>query len=94
MAIGMTISREAGVGVETIGFYERRGLIEQPPRPRGGGYRYYDSDVIGRAFMLWAERIAAAMVFAAALYFLYQATLYAFPIANRPRSRPVFRAFR
>lgn len=35
-----------------------------------------------RAFMLWAERIAAAMVFATALYFLYQATLYAFPIAT------------
>lgn len=51
MAIEMTISRaarEAGVGVETIRFYERRGLIEQPPRPRGGGYRIYDDDVVGR----------------------------------------------
>lgn len=51
MAIRMTIShaaRQAGVGVETIRFYERRGLIEQPPRPRGGGYRFYDDDVVGR----------------------------------------------
>jgi Hg(II)-responsive transcriptional regulator len=51
MAIGMTISRaaeQAGVGVETIRFYERRGLIEQPPRPRGGGYRFYDDDVVER----------------------------------------------
>lgn len=30
-----------------------------------------------RAFTLWAERIGAALVFAAALYFLYQAVLYA-----------------
>lgn len=51
MTIRMTISRaarQAGVGVETIRFYERRGLIAQPPRPRGGGYRFYDDDVVGR----------------------------------------------
>jgi cytochrome c-type biogenesis protein len=30
-----------------------------------------------RTFTLWAERIGAALVFAAALYFLYQAALYA-----------------
>lgn len=51
MAIGMTISRaaqQADVGVETIRFYERRGLIEQPPRPRVGGYRIYDNDVVER----------------------------------------------
>jgi len=33
-------ARYAGVGVETIRFYERRGLIEQPPR-RESGYRQY-----------------------------------------------------
>lgn len=51
MAIGMTISRaaqRAGVGVETIRFYERRGLIRQPPRPRSGGYRFYDNNVVER----------------------------------------------
>lgn len=35
----MTIGKVAdvvGVGVETIRFYERRKLIEQPPRPRDG----------------------------------------------------------
>jgi Hg(II)-responsive transcriptional regulator len=47
----MTISRaaeQAGVGVETIRFYERRGLIEQPARPRSGGYRFYDDEVVER----------------------------------------------
>jgi len=51
MAIGMTISRaaeRAGVGVETVRFYERRGLIEQPARPRTGGYRFYDNEVVER----------------------------------------------
>lgn len=46
----MTISRaanEAGVGVETIRFYERKGLIEQPLRPNGG-YREYDRETVER----------------------------------------------
>ncbi|XSC45680.1 MerR family DNA-binding protein [Bradyrhizobium sp. RDT10] len=51
MAKGMTISRvaeRAGVGVETIRFYERRGLVKQPQRPKNGGYRCYDEDVVER----------------------------------------------
>lgn len=51
MATGMTISRaaeQAGVSIETIRFYERRGLIEQPARPRSGGYRFYDDEVVER----------------------------------------------
>lgn len=51
MATGMTISRaaqRAGVGVETIRFYERRGLIEQPARPRSGGYRFYGDEIVER----------------------------------------------
>src|SRR5258708_33620723 len=51
MAADLTISRaaeRAGVGIETIRFYERRGLIEQPMAPRDGGYRVYDTAVIER----------------------------------------------
>ncbi|MAW86272.1 MAG: MerR family transcriptional regulator [Phyllobacteriaceae bacterium] len=51
MANPMTIARaaeKAGVGVETIRFYERRGLIAQPPKPRDGGYRHYDRETIER----------------------------------------------
>lgn len=47
----MTISRaaeRAGVGIETIRFYERRGLIQQPLRPQSGGHRCYDDAVIAR----------------------------------------------
>lgn len=48
---GVTISKaahEAGVGVETIRFYERKRLIEQPPKPASGGYRLYSDETIER----------------------------------------------
>jgi DNA-binding transcriptional MerR regulator len=38
------LATELGIGVETIRFYERRGLIPQPVRV-GGGYRHYGDDV-------------------------------------------------
>jgi MerR family transcriptional regulator, copper efflux regulator len=41
------VAKAARVGVETIRFYEREGLIAQPPR-RGAGYRQYSPDVIRR----------------------------------------------
>lgn len=34
------LAQQAGVGVETVRFYERKGLIEEPPR-RPSGYRQY-----------------------------------------------------
>ena len=47
MTIGKA-AEKAGVGVETIRFYEREGLIRQPPKPGGGGYRSYPDEVVGR----------------------------------------------
>jgi len=47
----ITISKAAklaGVGVETIRFYERKRLIEQPPKPVGGGYREYPAETVQR----------------------------------------------
>ena len=41
-------ARAAGIGVETVRFYERRGLIKQPKRPLGGGARNYDTATIER----------------------------------------------
>ncbi len=41
----MTISelaRQAGVNVETVRYYEREALIDQPPKPRSG-YRQYSA---------------------------------------------------
>ena len=47
---GLTIgklARECGVGVETIRFYERKGLIEQPEQP-ASGYRKYPAETGAR----------------------------------------------
>jgi Hg(II)-responsive transcriptional regulator len=46
MTIGQ-VARQAGVGVETVRFYEREGLLEEPPR-RASGYRQYSEQVIKR----------------------------------------------
>ncbi len=51
----LTISkaaRKAGVGVETIRFYERKGLIEQPPTPSNGGYRTYPNETVQRILFI------------------------------------------
>ena len=41
------VARHAGVGVETVRFYEREGLIEEPPR-RQSGYRQYPEETVSR----------------------------------------------
>jgi DNA-binding transcriptional MerR regulator len=41
------LAEAAGVHVETIRYYERRGLIEQPPRSPSG-YRQYSADDLWR----------------------------------------------
>lgn len=46
MTIGQ-IAKQADIGVETIRFYERRGLIPEPPRTPSG-YRQYPSDTVRR----------------------------------------------
>lgn len=41
------LARAAGIGVETVRFYEREGLIPAPPR-RASGYRMYPPETIDR----------------------------------------------
>lgn len=40
-------ARDVGIGVETIRFYERRGLVERPLRPAHGA-RHYPDELIAR----------------------------------------------
>lgn len=47
MRIG-EVASEAGVGVETIRFYERKGLIDRPHRPAHGGFRSYGLATVSR----------------------------------------------
>jgi MerR family copper efflux transcriptional regulator len=44
LSIGQVASL-SGVGVETVRFYEREGLLEEPPR-RASGYRQYSEEVV------------------------------------------------
>ncbi len=61
----MTISRaarEAGVGVETIRFYERKRLIEQPPKPKDSGFRDYPIETVRRIrFIRQAQDLGFAL---------------------------------
>jgi len=41
------VARMAGVGIETIRFYEREGLVADPPR-KESGYRQYGPETISR----------------------------------------------
>lgn len=56
MLIG-ALAEAAGVGVETVRFYEREGLIPEPPRS-ASGYRLYDVDAVRRLrFIRSAKRL-------------------------------------
>jgi MerR family mercuric resistance operon transcriptional regulator len=41
------VAASAGVNVETIRFYHRRGLLVEPQK-EAGGFRYYDEDTIAQ----------------------------------------------
>jgi MerR family transcriptional regulator, mercuric resistance operon regulatory protein len=54
------LARVGGVGVETVRYYQRRGLLGTPPRPGGEGYgggvrRYGDEDVRTLRFIRSAQ---------------------------------------
>jgi MerR family mercuric resistance operon transcriptional regulator len=41
------VARAAGVNIETVRYYQRRGLVDLPPK-RTGGFRYYSPETAGR----------------------------------------------
>ena len=45
------LASSAGVNVETIRYYERRGLIDQPVKP-GNGFRRYDKTILDRILFI------------------------------------------
>jgi MerR family transcriptional regulator, copper efflux regulator len=50
MTVGLKIgdvSKTSGVGIETLRFYEKIGLLERPQRT-GSGYRIYDGEILER----------------------------------------------
>lgn len=58
--IALTIGKLAtavGVNVETIRFYQRKGLLQVPQRPQGGIRRYTAEDIARVEFIKSAQRL-------------------------------------
>lgn len=51
----------AGVGVETIRFYQRKGLLDEPDRPPGGIRRYGRRDVERIGFIKSAKQLGFSL---------------------------------
>ncbi|CAN7768722.1 Hg(II)-responsive transcriptional regulator [Variovorax sp. LjRoot84] len=60
LSIG-AFAEAAGVNVETIRFYQRKGLLPEPQRPRGGIRRYGDADVARVRFVKSAQRLGFSL---------------------------------
>jgi len=61
---GMTIGRlaeAAGINVETIRYYQRRGLLDEPRKPLGGHRRYPPDAVRTLAFIRRAQQLGFSL---------------------------------
>jgi MerR family transcriptional regulator, mercuric resistance operon regulatory protein len=61
---GLTVgalARVAGVHVETIRFYQRKGLLREPDKPYGSIRRYGTSDVARVQFVKSAQRLGFSL---------------------------------
>lgn len=61
---GTTIGKladAAGVNVETIRFYQRKGLMPEPDRPYGSIRRYGESDLARLRFIRSAQRLGFSL---------------------------------
>jgi MerR family mercuric resistance operon transcriptional regulator len=60
LSIG-ALAEAADVGVETVRYYQRRGLLSEPRRPAGGIRRYGDTDVARLKFVKAAQRLGFSL---------------------------------
>lgn len=54
-------AKAAGVNVETIRFYQRKGLLPEPDRPYGRIHRYGQADVARVKFVKSAQRLGFSL---------------------------------
>jgi MerR family mercuric resistance operon transcriptional regulator len=59
LTIGV-FAKAAGVNVETIRFYQRKGLLPEPDKPYGSIRRYGEADVTRVRFVKSAQRLGLA----------------------------------
>ncbi len=55
------LAQLAGVGVETIRYYQRRGLLIEPERPHGGVRRYGAPDVARVSFVKRSQQLGFSL---------------------------------
>jgi MerR family mercuric resistance operon transcriptional regulator len=55
------LAEAAGVNVETIRFYQRKGLMQEPDRPHGGIRRYAGTDLERVRFIKSAQRLGFSL---------------------------------
>ena len=55
------LAQEAGVGVETIRYYQRRGLLIEPKRPYGSVRRYGPSDTARVRFVKRSQQLGFSL---------------------------------
>lgn len=67
-------AQTAGVNVETIRFYQRKGLLAQPARPLGSIRRYGDVDVARVRFVKSAQQLGFSLDKVAELLQLHDGT--------------------
>ncbi len=60
MTIG-ELAKAAGVGVETVRYYQRRRLMRTPPRPPGGIRRYGADDLARLRFIRHAKAVGFSL---------------------------------
>ena len=67
-------AKAANVNVETIRYYQRRGLLPQPEKPYGSIRRYGDSDIARVKFIKFSQRLGFSLDEAAQLLTLEDGT--------------------
>ncbi|MDY0146883.1 MAG: Hg(II)-responsive transcriptional regulator [Halothiobacillus sp.] len=60
LSIGV-LAKSAGVNVETIRFYQRKGLLPEPDKPYGSIRRYGEADVARVRFVKSAQRLGFSL---------------------------------
>ena len=65
------VAKAAGVNIDTVRYYERKRLLEEPPRS-ANGYRQYSDDTVRRiAFIKRAQRLGFSLTEASELLDLH-----------------------
>jgi MerR family mercuric resistance operon transcriptional regulator len=60
LTIGV-VAKAAGVNVETIRFYQRKGLLPEPDKPYGSIRRYSEADITRVRFVKSAQRLGFSL---------------------------------